>query len=389
LCIMINVGHPIPEDAWKGTPMIGETQFPAFGSNVPPLESVQVPVAPVEVPAQPLMDTFQAQDMVPLDLSGAAGSSSKGERKKPKEGKKTEAGKDDDAAAPTGDNIKISILHTNDLHGATHMLPALEKMVDKLKSADPDAVLVDSGDAGNTADHSDSSRFEKVVDFMNNSGYLAVVPGNHEFQWGKDVAVDEYFSKLKAKVVSANILDKKTGKPLPHTVPHFITDIKGVKVGFVGITTDKMATPQHPDMGKDVTALPEAETLVKEVQELRREGAEVVVALVHKGVNDIKDEGKKLTEEEEKQQSLAALQEIATKVPDVDVIAAGHDHKVASLAFQTGPYPHKTYIVEAGAHGDNVGKIDLFIDKDSRKVVTAKMKNYPTEKYVTTGENAS
>jgi 2',3'-cyclic-nucleotide 2'-phosphodiesterase (5'-nucleotidase family) len=377
------------QPAGEEEPMIGDTQFPTYNPNVSPPESLGTPqlMGQMEELSQPVtLDTFQAQAMAPQDLVAENKASASSKPKAPKHKKNESAkAKKEDQDSSSGDKIKVTILHTNDLHGASNRIPALEKMVQELKKANPDAVLVDSGDAGNTANHSDPSRFQKVVDFMNKSGYLAVVPGNHEFQWGKDVAVDEYFGKLDAKVVSANILDKKTGKPLPHTVPHFIADINGVKVGFVGITTDKMATPQHPDMGSDVTALPEAETLVKEVQVLRKEGAEVIVALAHLGVTEIKEEGKKLTEEEEHQQNLAAIQEMAAKVPDVDVIAAGHDHKITGVAFDTGPYPHKTYIVEAGSHGNNVGKIDLYINPETRKVSMAKMKNYPTEKYVIDG----
>jgi 2',3'-cyclic-nucleotide 2'-phosphodiesterase (5'-nucleotidase family) len=283
----------------------------------------------------------------------------------------------------TGNLIKIPIIHTNDLHGAVKNMPLLDKKLHELRSVNPDAILVDSGDAGNTANHTVPDRFEKIVDLFNRHGYTAVVPGNHEFQWGKDVAIDEYFSQLDATVVCANIFDKETGERLKDTVPYFITDMKGVKMGFVGITTTKMATPQHPDMGSDLNALPETETLLTTVKEMRQQGAQVIIALVHKGVNDIREEGKKLTEEE-KDLNIQELIDLAVKVPDIDVIAAGHDHKVVNLAFDTGPYPHKTYIVEAGSHGDEVGEIDLFVDPKSKQVVTADMKVYHLKKYVNT-----
>ncbi|MHC9541393.1 MAG: metallophosphoesterase [Vulcanimicrobiota bacterium] len=375
--------------------MIGDTQFPSAVTGMTPLPTSGLPSAAavpgdlsaLQLPSEELympMD-ITSLDLPPIDLTDKnmieAFTAKKPKPAKPKKPSVIEdSAPSIDNATPSANLIKIPIIHTNDLHGAQHSMEDLNNAVHQLKSANPDAVLVDSGDAGNTADHSDPDRFEKVVDFFNNNGYLAVAPGNHEFQWGKDVAIKEYFSRLKPKVLSSNLLDKDTNKPLPDTMPYIIEDIKGVKVGFVGITTTKMATPQHPDMGSDLVALSETETLLKEVKEMKQKGAQVVVGLVHKGINDIRIEGEKLSDEEVKA-SLKELHDLAVMVPDIDVIAAGHDHKTADLSFQTGPMPHRTYIVEAGSHGNEVGEIDLFVDPKKMAVIKADMHVYPTRNF--------
>ncbi|MGV8125322.1 MAG: bifunctional metallophosphatase/5'-nucleotidase [Candidatus Xenobiia bacterium LiM19] len=377
--------------------MIGDTKFPSNIVNIAHFQTGKTESAPLQggssashIPAEELL---QPVDMASIDFStgntAAAHEKKKQEPARPKEPtKKEDPLPSREAPAKYDSLIKIPIIHTNDLHGASRYLPELDKAVQKLKSVNPDAVLIDSGDAGNTANHSDPARFEKVVDFFNDNGYTAVAPGNHEFQWGKDVAIKEYFNKLKAKVVSANLLDRDTDKPLAGTVPYLIEDIKGVKIGFVGITTTKMATPQHPDMGKDLIALSEIDTLRYEINEMKKKGAQVIIGLIHKGINDIREEGEALMEDDE-DMTLLEMQELALKVPDIDVIAAGHDHRQVGLAFDTGPYPHKTYIVEAGSHGNEVGEIDLYVDPGTRKVIDADMKIYNVEKFVYTAEKAA
>ncbi len=375
--------------------MIGDTQFPSAVTNITPGQApgmlpaspVQADLSATQMMAEDMYIPFDitSLDLPPGDLTDKGGVETFA-AKKPKPGKPKKPSTKDDSAPPSddpatsGNLIKIPIIHTNDLHGAVNSMPDLNNAIHQLKSANPDSVLIDSGDAGNTANHSEPEGFERIVDFFNNNGYLAVAPGNHEFQWGKDVAINEYFSKLKPKVVSANLLDKDTEKPLPDTVPYIIEDIKGVKVGFVGITTTKMSTPQHPDMGSDIDALPEAQTLMKEVKEMKKKGAQVIVGLVHKGINDIRIEGEKLSDEEVKA-SLKELHDLAVMVPDIDVIAAGHDHKTADLSFQTGPIPHRTYLVEAGSHGNEVGEIDLYVDPEKMAVVKADMHVWPTKNF--------
>lgn len=383
--------------------MIGDTKFPSNLGNISRFTIDKTESAPLKGEnselRSPALESLQPVDSASIDFSAGTIAAAPGKKENEPVKPKDLPGNEDTILSGDGDVrpdnlIRIPIIHTNDLHGASRYLPYLNEAVQKLKSVNPDAVLVDSGDAGNTANHSDPARFERVVQYFNENGYLAVAPGNHEFQWGKDVAIKEYFNKLKAKVVSANLLDRDTGKPLAGTVPYIIEDIKGVKVGFVGITTREMATPQHPDMGKDLIALHEIDTLRSQINEMKKKGAQVLIGLVHKGVNDLREDGEALRGDDEalmeddENMTLLEIGELAVKVPDIDVIAAGHDHKQVGLAFETGPYPHKTYIVEAGSHGNEVGQIDLYVDPETKKVVDADMKIYNLKKYVHTADAA-
>jgi 2',3'-cyclic-nucleotide 2'-phosphodiesterase (5'-nucleotidase family) len=268
--------------------------------------------------------------------------------------------------------VPITILHTNDIHGTSEKLPALSSTLSVLKKESPDAVLVDAGDIGYSAKETEEDPFSEMVSYLNDNGYLCVVPGNHDFQWGKDPAVNGLFKKLKADVLTANILSKETGKPLEQTKPFVIKEVNGVKVGFLGITTTKMATNEHPDIGEDLIVFGETETLQRDVRLAKEQGAEVLIAIVHKGFNDVKE-----------------IKGIAKRVPELDVIITAHDHKVERTSIRTGPFPHRTYIVEAGSYGNYVGSVNLMVDPQTKHVMKGTMKSWPTEKFVNTPGSSS
>ncbi len=201
--------------------------------------------------------------------------------------------------------------------------------------------------------------------YLNTNNYFAIVPGNHDFQWGRDAAVNDFFKNLEPLVLCSNVLDRDTGRELEGTKPFVIKDVEGVKVAFFGITTTEMQTNKHPQIGSDLIAFGEVQSLQRDVALAKGQGAQVFIAIVHKGVKDVSE-----------------IKGIATQVPALDLIISAHDHDVQRMSIRTGPFPHKTYIVEAGCYGNYVGGVTLLYDKDKGAVVKGKMKSYPTEKYV-------
>ncbi|MGV8119010.1 MAG: bifunctional metallophosphatase/5'-nucleotidase [Candidatus Xenobiia bacterium LiM19] len=270
---------------------------------------------------------------------------------------------------PDDQLVKITILHTNDIHGAEDKLPAMTETLQQLKKENPDAILVDSGDIAYSAKPTENDRYAPMVDYLNNNGYSLVVPGNHDFQDGKDGFLHQFISKLEPEVLCANVLEKETGHLLPGTRSRIIKEINGVKVAFIGVTTTKMATNDRPDVGSDLIVFGEAETLQREVAQAKSEGAQVFVAIMHKGFSDVKE-----------------VKGIAKKVPEIDLMVLGHDHANDRTSIRTGEFPHRTYIVEAGSYGNNVGSVNIYIDPESKQVVKAQMKAIPSTKYSVSSE---
>lgn len=103
-----------------------------------------------------------------------------------------------------------------------------------------------------------------------------------------------------------NCIDKRTGKQLAGLQPTLMVEWQGRKVGLMGliehewIATLGTITPEQVDYTDFVAA---GQRLA---DELRRDGAELVVALTHMRVpND---------------------ERLAKEVPDIDIICGGHDH---------------------------------------------------------------
>lgn len=101
-------------------------------------------------------------------------------------------------------------------------------------------------------------------------------PGNHEFDFGKEV-----FLKRMAEAIfplyAAN-LRGPDGKPLPGFKDRAIVPFDRVRVGLTGAAHDGTARMSSPG---DLRFLPTVATMKEQAQALRREGADFVVAVIH------------------------------------------------------------------------------------------------------------
>lgn len=262
--------------------------------------------------------------------------------------------------SPSGNKItKITLINTNDLHAYLPNMPEVAGIIDDLKKQHPDAILVDGGDIAYNPPISDKHYFEPMPEIMNAMGYQVASLGNHEFQWSNKKLEDDVISKVTSDVICGNALDKETGSYLPGVSPYVIKEVNGIKIGFIGLVTTKMATSAHPNVGKEVKKLDEAETLKNLIPEVKAKGAEIIVVISHQGIDDDP--------------------EMAKAVPGADVILAAHDHQLTSNPIVVGNYPHKTYIVESGSHGKYVGETTLGIDEKTHELVALTMRAIPTK----------
>jgi 2',3'-cyclic-nucleotide 2'-phosphodiesterase (5'-nucleotidase family) len=259
---------------------------------------------------------------------------------------------------PAEGQKEITIISTNDLHGYLKNMPEVAGIIHKLKAENPNAVVVDCGDVAYNPSFSDKHHYEPMTEIMNEIGYNVVTLGNHEFQWGQPTLEKEYLQKMDADVVCANVKDKKTHDSIPGTQPYVIKDVDGVKVGFVGVVTPKMATSAHPSVGGDVEKLNVESTLQKVVPEMKQKGAEVVVVLSHYGY--VRDD------------------DVARQIDGLDVIISGHDHQFTEHPLEVGSYPNKTYIFESASHAKYVAMTKITVDAKTHKVVSADMKQIST-----------
>ena len=201
----------------------------------------------------------------------------------------------------------ITILGINDMHAALEQMPKLYTAVQQERTADPELILLSAGDnrTGNPFSDMDDEPGMPMVRLMNKIGFQASALGNHEMDAGQDC----FRACLKAShfpYLCANASpDPSLYLPMPPTA---ILDIKGVKVGVLGLVhVDKTGHPSGlRDNYKGIVFHDPYETAKRSFHLLK--GCDVIVVLTHLGF----EEDKKL----------------ASLLPEADVIIGGHSHTV-------------------------------------------------------------
>ncbi|MDO5301809.1 MAG: 5'-nucleotidase C-terminal domain-containing protein [Tissierellia bacterium] len=258
----------------------------------------------------------------------------------------------------------ITILHTNDVHGR-----AVENEKDaiigfaKLKGyADTmdNEIILDAGDILHGTTFATISRGESMVKVMNAVGYVAMTPGNHDFNYGYERLL-ELNEMADFDILGGNLITNSGKRDLPMNK---IVEVNGVKVGIFGITTEETKTKSSPLNTQNVTFLDEVEVAKENVAALKADGAEVIVGLVHLGLDE---------------SSKVKSSDIAAAVEGIDVLVDGHSHSVLPNGQKVGG----TLIVSTGNHFQNLGKVDIQVEDGKVLTATATLLDYESFKNIT------
>jgi 5'-nucleotidase/UDP-sugar diphosphatase len=235
----------------------------------------------------------------------------------------------------------LIVVHTNDLHG--QILPregsgGMAELATAIRRERPD-LLLDGGDMFTGTMISDEFFGKPMVEILNKIGYQAIALGNHEFDYG----IAELRSRLKeAKfpVLSANV----TG--LPEVQPFTILNVKGLRIGVVGLTVQALANETHPKNLKTIKTTNVADALREALPKVRPQ-ADLIFVVAHVSFEE---------------QVL-----IARTFPEIRLIIAGHPH--VSRTTEIG----QTLIVETGSRAQNVGKIEIRLNGKDIESMTSQM----------------
>lgn len=245
----------------------------------------------------------------------------------------------------------LTILHTNDLHG--HLEPwdgwgelegrrvgGLDRIATVVKRVRAEVgarkvLLLDGGDTIGDTMIAARTEGRAIVNAMNAIGYDAMVVGNHEPDFGPE-ALAERMREARFPVLAANIVKSATGEGF--ATPYRILEVNGVRVGVLGLAYPNTALTTARKNVAGLNFRDSIETAREFVPRMRAEGAALVVVLSHFG--------------------LSSDEQLARQVPGIDVIVGGHSHNRMRQARRAG----ETLIVQAGAHGSDVGRLDLEIE---------------------------
>ena len=265
------------------------------------------------------------------------------------------------------DSKTITIIHTNDVHGRAQGddkeligYPKLKTFYDETKAKNPNTLLVDAGDTVHGTTFANISEGKNMVDLMNEIGYTVGVPGNHDFNYGFDRLL-ELAKSAKFKYVCANVINK-SDKSLAFA-PNTIEEIDGVKIGFFGLATPETRYKSSPKNTSTVEFTDYIETAKKQVEDLKKQGATVIVAVTHLGIDMSSAERSDI---------------LAEKVQGIDLIIDGHSHTLLENGKKVG----NTTIAQTGEYLKNIGKVDLTVKDGKVEKIDASVVKYEQAKSI-------
>jgi 5'-nucleotidase len=273
---------------------------------------------------------------------------------------------------------QLTILHTNDLHSKLtgygpesdyspleinndNTLGGFSRMaaiISSFKQKAPDQTLIlDAGDfLMGSLFHVPEQETGFQMNLMKKMGFDYTTFGNHEFDFGPEVLGKIIDAAQKRgghpKIVASNLAFSKSADDdllqslftSGEILPYDVFEKNGLKIGIfalVGIDAASVAPASKP-----VTFANPFKTAAKTANYLKKvEKVDIVILLSHAGI--VKDEKTgAFTGEDFK---------IAKKAPEIDIIISAHTHVRTTEYLRQG----KTYIVQTGSYGAEIGKIEL------------------------------
>lgn len=264
----------------------------------------------------------------------------------------------------------VVILYTNDVHTyidkplSYDVLAALKS---ELQETYGNVLLVDAGDHIQGTAYGSMDKGESIIKLMNSAGYDLATLGNHEFDYGMEGTMD-VISWAEFSYVSCNFYKEEAGVRGENVLePYKLFDIGGQKIAFVGITTPESFTKSTPAYFQDeagnyiygISGGEDGQALYDDVQSAidaaRAEGAELVIALGHLGVDP---SSKPWTSEE-----------VIANVSGLDAFIDGHSHTVVFDTQVSGKDGASVELTQTGEYFGNIGM--MLIDGESGEISTA------------------
>ncbi|MBV6701161.1 bifunctional metallophosphatase/5'-nucleotidase [Kitasatospora aureofaciens] len=256
------------------------------------------------------------------------------------------------------------------------------------REAADDSITVAAGDiVGASPLTSALFHDEPTIEAMDKLGLDVTSVGNHEFDHGAQELlrlqnggchpVDGCYEKGRKfrganfNYLSANVTDENTGEPL--LPPYWVTKSQGVKIGFIGVTLEGTPNIVTAEGVKGLKFANEVTTINKYAAELKEQGVNSIVALIHEGGYpassvynyDCGPAGQGIS---------GPIVDIAKKIdPAVGAIVTGHTHNAYAC---TIPDPNGVprSVTSAASFGRLFTQIDLKLDKSTGTIVRPSVK---------------
>jgi len=255
---------------------------------------------------------------------------------------------------------KVTILFTNDLQG--HILPdknqrrglaRIAYLVKKIKTENPNTLLLDAGDASVGTAFATETQGEAIYRVMNAVGYDASIYGNHEFDLGESQA--RRYSEIATFPILACNIQRADGKAF--SKEYAIFQLPSLKIAVIGV-----GYPQTPNLVDregiaELKFLP-AEAEIRRIQNLLAEQVDMMIILSHQGIR--------------------ADTALAYQLKGFPLIIGGH----SEIRINGLRKVNEVNIAQAGSSGYWLGRIDFYWEPKSKKAYNFKGKLLNITKWI-------
>ncbi len=224
-------------------------------------------------------------------------------------------------------------------YGRVGGLDRVSTVINSIRADRPDALLLDGGDTWHGSYTCHATQGQDMVNVMN-----ALKPDAMTFHWEFTLGserVQEIVEGLPFAALGQNIFDAEWDEPAELFPPYKFFERGGVKIAVIGQAFPYMPIANPGWMFPEYSFGIRDENMQDMVDQVRAEGAELVVLLSHNGFDVDK--------------------QMAGKVTGIDVILSGHTHDALPEPVMVG----ETIIVASGSNGKFVSRVDLDV-RDGR-----------------------
>lgn len=253
--------------------------------------------------------------------------------------------------------VKLTILHSNDLHGdfvaeargakgkLLGGLAVLSGYLNQVRSAEPNVLYVICGDMVQGSIIDSEYRGVSTIELMNYLAPDVVTLGNHELDYG--LAHLLFLEKMaNFPIVNGNLYIKKHHKRLMR--PYLVLEVGGLRVMFLGIITEVVLSRLRSDEIGTYIGIEEARAETGRIcNAYRASDVDLTVLLTHIGF--------------EEDVRLAASLDPAW---GVDMILGGHSHTI----LERPEVVNDILIAQAGVGTDQIGRFDVVVDSRSNRI---------------------